>query len=633
MLTAFVLAMAASAAGAAAADMPVFGTGAEVKTVPLDEPSGVYDITVNCKNSAVTENGTSYIALKTEGFTDAEAVIPMLSDYGEVKLSGVTLADGSELVFNKAADTELEVQSVTVTESAERTPFLKGVDITELSYIESLGGKYYDADGNESDAVKLLADNGANLARIRLYNNPGKGRGDGTYYLPDGFQNLDDTLALARRAKENGMQIQYTFHYSDYWSNGDRQIIPSDWAEQIDEEIGYDVSDPAFLRSMTSAQRTQIIAKLEELMYSYTYDVMTKLKEQDTVPEYVTIGNETNGGLLFPFGNTFAANMNSNDFELVYDDNIDNTNDIKCPEDWASMVRFNNAAYDAVKAVSPETQVGFHLSNGSIESIYTWWIDKAEKNGIKYDYIGASYYPSWTNNTVATAVSFCNTISKKYDKDILIMETGYNWNPTLKNGQSGQLSDIDAYKDIYPSTLAGHKGFMAELFNGLKNVDGGRCIGDIYWDPVMIHVDDGKGGCLSGWAYRESDDGVDANVVENTTLFDFDGKAIPSLDIFNYNREQQPATSEGSLTLISSSIADGKVSAEVENNASETLKATIFAAVYDSDGILKEVRVNAADIQPKEKTSFSIEYSAAEGDSVKAFCWDEELRPYFEIKQ
>ena len=45
---------------------------------------------------------------------------------------------------------------------------------------------------------------------------------------------------------------------------------------------------------------------------------------------------------------------------------------------------------------------------------------------------------------------------------------------------------------------------MAELFNELKSVDDNRCLGVLYWDPCMIHVEDkdNKNASLSGWAVK-----------------------------------------------------------------------------------------------------------------------------------
>jgi arabinogalactan endo-1,4-beta-galactosidase len=319
---------------------------------------------------------------------------------------------------------------------------------------------------------------------------------------------------------------------------------------------------------MTADQRSEIIDELEKLVYDYTYDIMSKLKAQGTVPEYVSLGNEIRGGLFFPFANTYAASMNRDRFELVFNDDK-SENDIVCPEDWDSLARFINAGYKAVKEVAPDSQVIIHLDDGSKVSSFTWYLDKLDAAGAKYDVIGASYYPAWSGNTIDACVDFCNEISKKYDKDIMIMETGFNWNPTIKNGDAGQLVDIDAYKDIFPDTQDGHYGYMTALFEGLRSVDSNRCLGALYWDPMMIHVDDGNGNSLSGWAYNEKDDSVESNIVENTTLFDFDGKAIKSVDAFREDMENNTVTlispeydENGKLINVSTAKSDIRNAAE-----------------------------------------------------------------------
>ena len=47
--------------------------------------------------------------------------------------------------------------------------------MTEVDYIESLGGEYKDSDGKKVDPFEFLSQNGMNMARIRLSNTPGKG--------------------------------------------------------------------------------------------------------------------------------------------------------------------------------------------------------------------------------------------------------------------------------------------------------------------------------------------------------------------------------------------------------------------------------------------------------------------------
>ena len=536
----------------------------------------------------------------SDGYTAASTVLPVSTDGVKVTVRGIEVENGKGTIgVGTDGNGVIEISDVDLVKTDKQNGFIQGGDMTEVDYIENLGGEYKDSDGNKVDPFEFLSQNGMNMARIRLSNTPGKGTGDGVYYLPSGFQDEKDCLKLAKRAKDAGMGIQFTFNYSDYWSNGSRQIIPSEWVKQIKDELGYDVKNADFLNSMTSEQREKIQDKLAEIVYNYTYDIMSKLKAQGTVPEYVSLGNEIRGGMLFPFGNTYDASMNRDRFELVFGDDKNADEDIKCPKDWEGLVKFINAGYDAVKAVSEDSKVIIHLDDGSKSNKFTYFFDELDKLGAKYDVIGASYYPAWTDNNAEACKEFCNEISKKYDKDIMIMETGFNWNETRKDGYAGQLKDSDVYKDIYPPTMTGHKNFMAELFNELKSVDDNRCLGVLYWDPCMIHVEDkdNKNASLSGWAVKESDDKTDVNVVENTTLFDFDGKAIPSVDVYKHSSSSKEEVN------IQTTSDEKNVKTRIENNTDSTKKVSVIVIGYDENNVInsvqnvsKEVNANTAEI-------------------------------------
>ncbi len=492
--------------------------------------------------------------------------------------------------------------------------FYKGGDMTEVTYIEDLGGVYKDENGNAVDPFEFLASKGMNMARIRLSNNPGKGRGDGTYYLPEGYQDEADCLELSKRAADAGMEIQFTFNYSDYWSNGDRQIIPADWVDAIKADLGYDVKDAKFLNSMTDEQTAQIRAKLGDLVYGYTKDIMTKLKNQGTVPKYVSLGNEINGGILFPFANTFDANMNSDRFELVYDDNTDEEHDIKCHENWQALADILNRGYDAVKEVSPESEVVLHLANGSQDGTFTWFFDKYLEAGGKVDVIGASYYPAWSGNPIETCAAFCHNISIKYDKNILIMETGYNWNPKKKNGYEGQLTaNAEGYNEKYPFTQDGQYNFLNDLFNQLEMSSAMRCVGVLYWDPAMIHVEDPENPneSLSGWAYNESDDKPAGNVVENTTLFDFDGKAVKAVKALRTN---------GRISAYYF-VFDGRLAnVFVENSTHNDASVQIIITEYDENGALSGVKTENIDVEAESYKTAEIKLDY---DKCGVYIWND----------
>ena len=64
---------------------------------------------------------------------------------------------------------------------------------------------------------------------------------------------------------------------------------------------------------------------------------------------------------------------------------------------------------------------------------------------------------------------------------------------------------------------------MKELFDSIKAVPKARIIGVLYWDPIFIPAGD------TGWELGAR------NVVSNTTLFDFEGNALPVFDSFKNN--------------------------------------------------------------------------------------------------
>lgn len=325
------------------------------------------------------------------------------------------------------------------------------------------------------------------------------------------------------------MQIQFSFHYSDYWSNGSTQIIPASWQKEIEGK--------------TAAEAVNI---LEKLVYDYTKDVMQKLAAQSTTPEYVSLGNEMQSGLLYPLG--------------------------KATDDcWPNLARFLRAGYRAVKEVSPSTQVILHLDDAGNDWKYNTFFDNCAKyekelNGRLYDVIGTSYYPFWTSMGVQQIVDFCDKLIEKYGRDIILMETGFAFDDFLPsdNTNRGQLYHNKPYsgsgEGLNSTSEALQREFMMELFNGLKAIglnstSGARCIGDLYWDPILVE----QSGV--GWAMREDTDTADVNVVSNTTLFGFDHQLLPVMDAYRYNKE-------GSAT--------GEVTGKVVNNENKPVAGVTF---------------------------------------------------------
>lgn len=340
--------------------------------------------------------------------------------------------------------------------------FLKGGDISMLSLVEKNGGKYY-LDGVETDCVKLLAQNGFNIVRLRLYNDPGNANHWPSSRMYTGIDDENDILVLAKRAKDEGLQIELTFHYSDFWTNGEDQYKPHSWES---------LSFPSL--------KTQV--------YEYTKAFLQKMVDQGTAPEYVSLGNEIQAGLLYPDGSVTTSTKQT--AELLA------------------------AGSKAVREVTPNAKVVIHLAGAGDTSGYFWFFGEMRKYKLDYDIIGSSYYPFWTENSIEQMAEWADNIGKAFGKPILLMETGFAWTELAADGEGAQIS----HNKPYNIGVQDQKDFMEQLFKAIAASK--WLIGDLYWDPIFIPAGD------TGWLPGER------NVVSNSTLFDFEGNALEVFDAY-----------------------------------------------------------------------------------------------------
>jgi arabinogalactan endo-1,4-beta-galactosidase len=425
-------------------------------------PNGYYKLT------AMGENSGGQNACYLAG-NDRMTSLPISLQWTNTIVRGINVTNGQCLVSIYSDDGTggnwCRVDLVQLIKDDLPYNFLKGGDISELTYVEQGGGVFYETNGVPMDCLQILKNHGYNIVRLRLYNDPGNTNYSPSKRLPPGIQSPTNILDLAARAKAKGLQIELTFYYSDYWSN----VKPHDWA------------------NLSFTQLTNAV-------YGFTTNFMMQMKNQGTTPEYVSLGNEiNNGGLLLPDGST--------------------TN-------WPQLAQLLIAGNAGVKAVSPSTQVILHMATVDSGAV-TWFLNQAVSHGVNWDITGCSYYPFWTGYTAEQARDQINSWYSTYNKPVLIMETGYNWSTNKCDGYPGQLANNGP--EPFPSTPLGQKEFMLNCFNAIKMVNQGHCIGDLYWDPIFICVPG------EGWELGQP------NVVDNTTLFDFTGHALPVLDAFYYN--------------------------------------------------------------------------------------------------
>ncbi|MDN4524157.1 glycoside hydrolase family 53 protein [Fictibacillus fluitans] len=294
-----------------------------------------------------------------------------------------------------------------------------------------------------------------------------------------GYNDLKHTLLLAKRAKAHGFKVLLDFHYSDFWADPGKQNKPEEWKDLNQGE-------------------------LEQAVYTYTKNVMIAFEKAHITPDMVQIGNEIQSGILWPNGKTWGDGAGGFD----------------------GLSALLKSGIKGVKDCSPKgkkVKVMLHLADGGDNGMYRWFFDEITKRSVEFDIIGFSYYPIW-HGTLEDLQKNMNDISVRYNKDVLVAETAYAH--TLENGDD--LSNIfePGFEKIggYPATVQGQAQFLNDLMDVIEKVPGHRGLGLFYWEPAWLPVEG------AGWKQGEG------NAWENQAMFDFQGNALPSLNVFKHRR-------------------------------------------------------------------------------------------------
>lgn len=377
--------------------------------------------------------------------------------------------------------------------NADYSDFIRGADVSMLKDIEDLGGEFYD-NGVKKDALEIMKNHGANYVRLRLWVDPYDSEGNS---YGGGSNDFNTTLYLAKRAQEKGMKVLIDFHLSDYWADPGTQSKPKAW-----ENLSYD--------------------ELKTTLYNYMKNTLNDFKNQGVVPDMVQVGNETSSGILWDEGKI------GGDYT-----------------DFTQLAELLNQAISGVRAsVGNQTKIVLHLDNGGNNSLYRWWFDGVTGCGfdLDFDIIGLTYYPMW-HGTMDDLQYNLNDISARYNKDVMIVETAYAFTLADGDGLGSSFSPQDEEIGGYPASVQGQKDFMSDLESVILNVPGNRGLGFFYWEPEWIPVEGAYWGTEAGKEYIE-DNGILSNPWDNLALFDFNGNALESIDIFQ-TPEQNLVTNPG----------------------------------------------------------------------------------------
>lgn len=240
-----------------------------------------------------------------------------------------------------------------------------GADISFLPELEADGVTFSD-EGKVEDAIKILKSHGINYVRLRIFNDPAQPQG---YSPTKGFCDLRYTKQMAKRVKDAGMKLLLDFHYSDYWADPGKQYKPAAW-------------------------KNQSFAQIKQSLYDFTFQVMSELKSQGTLPDMVQVGNEVNHGIVWPEGS------------------------IAHPDSLAQLIQAGTAA---VKAVHPQAIMLLHVASGGQQDEVVFFYDQMLKRHVHFDIIGLSYYPKW-HGTLDDLRDNMIDLEKRYNKDIIVVE-------------------------------------------------------------------------------------------------------------------------------------------------------------------------------------------------------------------
>jgi arabinogalactan endo-1,4-beta-galactosidase len=228
----------------------------------------------------------------------------------------------------------------------------------------------------------------------------------------NGHCSKKEVAEMALRAKNMGMRIMIDFHYSDSWADPAKQNKPAAWASHSFSQLLTDV-------------------------YDHTFSVIDTLKSIGAKPDWVQVGNEISGGMLWPDGST---------------------------SNWAQLSQLLNKGYDAVKAVDSSIKVVIHLDQGNNNSRFRNFFDNATSNHVRYDVIGASYYPYWLGTdytlTINDLGNNLNDMASRYGKEVMVVEVG---------------GDYTKVQNTYNMLVA--------VLNKVNAVPNGKGLGVIYWEP------------------------------------------------------------------------------------------------------------------------------------------------------
>lgn len=336
--------------------------------------------------------------------------------------------------------------------------FIVGTDFSDLAFFESRGAKYKDG-GQAMDGLQILKNHGFNCVRLRLWTSSTNQAAANPYNYGN---NLAYTLPLAVRVKKAGLLFSLDFHYSDTWADPAKQFTPAAWTNM---DIGQLVSE----------------------MHLYNSNAIATFAAAGAMPDYVQVGNEITGGMLWPLGKVSGNDTGS----------------------WTNLAQLMKAAVQGIQeganamgAKMPKIIV--HIDRGADWSSTKWYFDNLNAQKVPYDIIGESYYPFFHGPLTNLSICLSNA-AVRYHKPVIVAETAFPWT-NLVTRWTNKLYGFNP-------TASGQVEFLSAVRKVVDSVPDHLGVGIFYWGAEYQPMRGGGGGGFS-----------------TASLFDFQGNVLPAAD-------------------------------------------------------------------------------------------------------
>ena len=332
------------------------------------------------------------------------------------------------------------------------TNFLAGADFSHLKYFESLGAHYKDG-GQIQDALQIIKNHGLNCVRLRLFTSSQAQASADPY---DYINNTSYTVPLAVRVKNAGLLLYLDFHYSDTWADPGKQATPAAW---------------------TNLNFTQLVLQ----MRTYNSNTIATFAAAGAMPDYVQIGNEITGGMLWPLGKVSGSS---------------NT-----PAQWSRLGQLMTNAIQGIRDASGANtpKIIVHIDRGGDWNTTSNYFAHMNAEGVPYDIIGESYYTFFHGDPTNLNICLSNA-AVRFGKPIVVAETAFPWN----NSVTAWTNKLYGFAP----TTNGQVSFIAAIARMVESVTNHLGAGIFYW----------------GAEYQPGGGGSDYN---NSSFWDYGGNVLP----------------------------------------------------------------------------------------------------------